>query len=471
MSSASLLAFLNRLDKEMERDVEDYRTAVGDRKYTTLTHKNHKIRAAVNLLINLNNTADFDKQGNQLKGPDNAYISPKDLNKRIRDLTEDLRTIFYNYADLHKGDIHYRKIRAGCSVIFEVSTNKDGSIRRNYRQIQALYSVTLKNWYTDLLKALGRPQGLRRKSGSSNKIHTISSAGGAFNLTHEGGSNVLHQMNDAVYGALDATYGDASNMSKIDSELKRYLDTKDYKTFLEITKNGRLGKVDVSISSALLNAQQGAGKLEQGLADRLQVALKNAIAKLDVTNLDGSDSLETSYRKKSIKAVTDPFKAIKGAKVTVENTKIEENTKPAKISRTSKAIAVSMGSKSLGRKKQVRKNKRKPSPPRSTMNVKFLIGIFNQELPTTVANNMGAPRLNFQTGRFSRSVTVLDIAQTRQGFPSVGYTYQKNPYQVFENSSGSRFSSTERDPRALVDVSIREIAAKYGIGRLYTRRL
>ena len=105
------------------------------------------------------------------------------------------------------------------------------------------------------------------------------------------------------------------------------------------------------------------------------------------------------------------------------------------------------------------------------MNVKFLIGIFNQELPTTVANNMGNPRLNFQTGRFSRSVTVLDIAQTRQGFPSVGYTYQKNPYQVFENSSGSRFSGTERDPRPLVDFSIREIAAKYGIGRLYTRRL
>jgi len=470
MSSASLLAFLNRLDKEMTISSEDYRTAVGNRKHTTLTHKNHKIRAAVNLLINLNNTADFDKQGNQLKGTDNAYISPKDLNKRIKDLTEHLRTIFSNYASTNS-DVHYKKIRAGCSVIFEVHTNKDGALRRNYGQIQALYRVALNDWYTDLLEALGRPQGLKRKSGSSNRIRTISEARGVFNLTHEGGSNVLHQMNDAVYGALDATYGDASDMSKIDSELKRYLDTKDYKTFLEITKNGRLGKVDVSISSALLNAQQGAGKLEQGLAARLQVALKNAIAKLDVTNLDGSDSLETSYRKKSIKVVTDPFKAIKGAKVTVENTKIEENTKPAKISRTSKTTAVSMKSKSLGRKKQVRKNKRKSSPSRSTMNVKFLIGIFNQELPTTVANNMRDPRLNFQTGRFSRSVTVLDIAQTRQGFPSVGYTYQKNPYQVFENSSGSRFSGTERDPRALVDVSIREIAAKYGIGRLYTRRL
>ena len=179
-----------------------------------------------------------------------------------------------------------------------------------------------------------------------------------------------------------------------------------------------------------------------------------------------SDSAITRTRKRSIKAVTDPFKAIKGAVVTVENTKIKKSSKaPVVLSKKSKVERV----RSKGAKKPKTISRR--TAPKTTIDVKFLIGIFNQELPNTIANNMGDPRLNFQTGRFSRSVTVLDIAQTRQGFPSVGYTYQKNPYQVFENSSGSRFSGTERDPRALVDVSIREIAAKYGIGRLYTRRL
>ena len=53
----------------------------------------------------------------------------------------------------------------------------------------------------------------------------------------------------------------------------------------------------------------------------------------------------------------------------------------------------------------------------------------------------------------------------------MGYTYERNPYQVYESTSGTRFSSIERDPRTLIDKSIREIAAELAIGRLYTRRV
>ena len=84
---------------------------------------------------------------------------------------------------------------------------------------------------------------------------------------------------------------------------------------------------------------------------------------------------------------------------------------------------------------------------------------------------MGSPRLNYRTGRFAGSVRVTDIALTAKGHPSIGYTYQTNPYQVFEASSGSKFSSVERDPRRLIDLSIREIAAQQAIGRLFTRRV
>ena len=84
---------------------------------------------------------------------------------------------------------------------------------------------------------------------------------------------------------------------------------------------------------------------------------------------------------------------------------------------------------------------------------------------------MGSPRLNFQTGRFAGSVRVTDISMTAKGHPSIGYTYQRNPYEVFESSSGTRFSSVARDPRRLIDTSIREIAAQQAVGRLFTRRL
>ena len=50
-------------------------------------------------------------------------------------------------------------------------------------------------------------------------------------------------------------------------------------------------------------------------------------------------------------------------------------------------------------------------------------------------------------------------------------TYAKEPYQVYETTSGSRFADAFRDPRPLIDQSIREIVAQFGLGRLYTRRV
>ena len=97
--------------------------------------------------------------------------------------------------------------------------------------------------------------------------------------------------------------------------------------------------------------------------------------------------------------------------------------------------------------------------------------IMNSQINDVVAKNMGPPRLENRTGTFAGSVRITDVTQTRQGHPSIGYTYRKDPYQVFEASSGTRFSSSARDPRPLIDASIREIAAQFAIGRLYTRRI
>ena len=59
----------------------------------------------------------------------------------------------------------------------------------------------------------------------------------------------------------------------------------------------------------------------------------------------------------------------------------------------------------------------------------------------------------------------------RKNYASIGYTYDKDPYQVFEASSGTRFADRQRDPRTLIDASIREIAATLFTGRLFTRRI
>ena len=98
--------------------------------------------------------------------------------------------------------------------------------------------------------------------------------------------------------------------------------------------------------------------------------------------------------------------------------------------------------------------------------------MINKELPDIVRKNMNAPALQNRTGRFAESVKVTDVVQTPKGFPSVGYTYQKNPYQVYEMGRGSEpWATPERDPRKLIDASIREAAARLAIGRFFTRRV
>jgi len=100
-----------------------------------------------------------------------------------------------------------------------------------------------------------------------------------------------------------------------------------------------------------------------------------------------------------------------------------------------------------------------------------LAALINQKLSDTVRKNMGPPGLENVTGRFADSVRVTDVATTRKGYPSIGYTYMRNPYQVFETGLGrAGWANTERDPRKLIDASIREIAAEMAIGRFYTRR-
>tara|TARA_B100000287_G_C20674886_1_gene794854 strand:- start:10868 stop:12193 length:1326 start_codon:yes stop_codon:yes gene_type:complete len=101
-----------------------------------------------------------------------------------------------------------------------------------------------------------------------------------------------------------------------------------------------------------------------------------------------------------------------------------------------------------------------------------VVALLNTKLPSVIQKNMTAPRLENQTGRFANSVKVLDAQVTREGFPSFGYTYQRNPYGVYEDGTGKDpWSNGERDPRQLIDSSIREVAANLALGRFYTRRL
>tara|TARA_R110002074_G_scaffold141030_1_gene287378 strand:+ start:58 stop:1512 length:1455 start_codon:yes stop_codon:yes gene_type:complete len=191
----------------------------------------------------------------------------------------------------------------------------------------------------------------------------------------------------------------------------------------------------------------------------------------DLGDLEGSDSIVRRNRKLIIKQVAKEFRKVPNVKVKTENTKLKTSKGGAKKTigspKVKKASIVSLAA-SAKMPTSRRKKKRRPPPPR--MALKNILGVLNAKLPEQVAKNMGSPRLENRTGRFAQSVRAIDVTQTSKGFPSIAYTYRKNPYGVYESTSGSRFAEVDRDPRTLIDTSIREIVAQFGLGRLYTRR-
>ena len=85
---------------------------------------------------------------------------------------------------------------------------------------------------------------------------------------------------------------------------------------------------------------------------------------------------------------------------------------------------------------------------------------------------MQAPGLQNVTGRFANSVRALKIKQSGRGLPNVQYSYDYDPYQVFEVGKGDRrWATTERDPRKLIDQSIREVAIGIMTSKFTTTRL
>lgn len=194
----------------------------------------------------------------------------------------------------------------------------------------------------------------------------------------------------------------------------------------------------------------------------------NALGAGELASMSGSSSLN----QKAASVIIGKFASLKGAKV-----KIDPLLDPKKVKLKTKGKPTEKN-KGTNRTGGIRMTAAKPlargktsKAKQSTVSTANMLGIINSQLSNTVAKNMGSPRLDNVTGTFAQSVRVTDISTTAQGFPSVGYTYARSPYGVFEASSGSRFASAERDPRPLIDASIREIAAQYGLGRLYTRRM
>ena len=190
-----------------------------------------------------------------------------------------------------------------------------------------------------------------------------------------------------------------------------------------------------------------------------------------IIGLPGSPSFLDLKRKEAIKKVVDPIKKRNPkAKVKISENLKEKGSK-TDLQTKNKLVSTTLGKglKSVSGRAPNRPSRRVQKGVSSSPLA--MIKMINAKLPRVVAGNMGSPALENRTGRFAGSVRVVDAQVTPKGFTSFGYTYQRDPYGVFESTSGTRFASPERDPRVLIEGSIREIAQEMAIGRFFTRRV
>lgn len=247
------------------------------------------------------------------------------------------------------------------------------------------------------------------------------------------------------------------------------------------TNGGIFGGVGIIIRPIKTKDNASKSALEKQEQAAIIKAVSKTIQTTDWFAQEGSSSLRSKAKAATVLNVTDPLtkltKKSKGklsVKLSPEitQTKLKTNSKGKQKTKKDGGISPVASTNKRGRLATgAIASKVGKRAKQSNFNTVSMIGILNSRLSDTVAKNMGSPRLNYQTGRFANSVRVTDITITAKGHPSIGYTYQRDPYEVFESSSGSKFSSMQRDPRKLIDTSIRELAAQQAIGRLFTRRV
>lgn len=202
-------------------------------------------------------------------------------------------------------------------------------------------------------------------------------------------------------------------------------------------------------------------------AKKEAAAFSGTLAQWDIIGTETSTLVPDAIGRVLTDAATPKSKRAKGTGIA----KIQEKSKAKNRRRISSVVAKPFQVVRGLNPSEIKVPKKVSNAGKSGASLVSLMALINQKLPDTVRKNMKPPGLTNVTGQFANSVRVTDITPTRKGYPSIGYTYRKEPYQVFELKNGKApWATKERDPRTLIDASIREIAANMAIGRFYTRR-
>jgi hypothetical protein len=448
VSRKALLQTLTQIEKRIEKSSQAFRTLVSDKKAHSIKLDAEEIKKQVqNELLSREG---FDKiPGSIIK------VIEEEVPQMVATLYNQMRPENFN-QNLRRAYITSDLIGNNKSFTVLLATKSEGSNRSVFAYFRRLKQAAQR----PLIKRLNS-QIKKLNSGKKNPREDIKSS--AFlDIGHEEASAVSKQRKRIIEQSLwdfqPASKEASAFIAKLADEVS-----------FNIVKNPGepVDVIEVSLESKALNRGLQA-KAEKEAAGELNKALLAAVEDLGAqywADQEGSDSKVDRMQKSVLNELTqDKFKS----------KNVRYNIKKSKISnKTSKAS--SKKRKSRGKKQPTVQDDKKvilESFQERNQDLLSLQALLNSKLPTEIRKNMGYPRLENRTGRFADSVRVTDISLTRKGFPSIGYTYQKQPYQVFEQGAGrAPWANERRDPRSLIDVTVREIASEILVGRFFTRRV
>jgi hypothetical protein len=448
VSRKALLQTLTQIEKRIEKSSQAFRTLVSDKKAHSIKLDSEEIKKQVqNELLSREG---FDKiPGSIIK------VIEEEVPQMVATLYNQMRPENFN-QNLRRAYIASDLIGNNKSFTVVLATKSEGSNRSVFAYFRRLKQAAQR----PLIKRLNS-QIKKLNSGKKNPREGIKSS--AFlDIGHEEASAVSKQRKRIIEQSLWDFQPASKEASAFIAKLA------DEVSFNIVRNPGEpIDVIEVSLESKALNRGLQA-KAEKEAAGELNKTLLAAVEDLGAqywADQEGSDSKVDRMQKSVLNELTqDKFKS----------KNVRSNIKKSKISnKTSKAS--SKKRKSRGKKQPTVQDDKKvilESFQERNQDLLSLQALLNSKLPTEIRKNMGYPRLENRTGRFADSVRVTDISLTRKGFPSIGYTYQKQPYQVFEQGAGrAPWANERRDPRSLIDVTVREIASEILVGRFFTRRV
>jgi len=179
---------------------------------------------------------------------------------------------------------------------------------------------------------------------------------------------------------------------------------------------------------------------------------------------EGITTINNALVAEVIKGLSLNYKGKKGDTKTVINKAVKGQIKEATTIDVNKITAGSLppGPKAQSSSKVANKT------ALSDLQIKKLL---NAKLTDAIRRRMTYPRLVYRTGRFASSVEVIGLTSSNDGKTTLSYTYAKDPYQIFEEGHGRvPWATPARDPRIIIEESIREVAIGIIAGKFNLRR-